>query len=91
MAKPPKKGLCMKFETIVEYKESLQGVEDGCSGNSLIMQYRCSRADDKYMECRVSMSECLLESDAHKSGFHPFDCDHPARQTTYEFTFLHTF
>jgi len=89
MAKPPRSGLSLKFERIVEYKERLTGVDEGCSGNSLIMQYSCTRADEHFMECRVQMSERLLESDTHKSGFYPKN--HPARETVYEFTFLNNF
>jgi len=87
---PPQKGLSLKVERIVEYKESLIGVEDGCSGNSLIMQFRCSRADEKYMECRVRMLECLLKTYTHRSAFYGV-YPHPARETVYEFSFSHNF
>jgi hypothetical protein len=89
MAKPPMSGLSMKFEGIVDYKERLTGVDDGCDGNSLIMQYRSTRTDTQYMECRVQMSERLLESEMHKSGFYPHV--HPARETVHEFSFSHNF
>ena len=91
----PEKGLSKKYERIVEYKESLTGVEDSCFRNSLVMQFGYSSTDEKHLECRVQMSDHLLEADRNKSdflksAFYPFGCSHPARETVYEFSFSHT-
>ena len=93
---PPKEGLSLKFERIVEYKESLTGAEGSCSGSSLIMQFSYSRTDNEYMECRVQMLDYLLETNRNsksallKSAFSPFcACDHTTREAVYKFSFLH--